>query len=137
MRHSLRNRVAAVATVALSACATLSRDQPAAPLVLTADDRGRAVSIRVAQEFVVRLASNPTTGYRWVARGSLDGVIDRVGDAVFVQDPSGGRVGVGGVELWQFRGVRTGKTTLSFAYRRPWEDPSAPAETIQYRITVR
>ena len=44
--------------------------------------------------------------------------------------------GSGGRERFRFRAVRTGRTTASFEYRRPWETSSAAAQTATYDVVV-
>jgi inhibitor of cysteine peptidase len=46
-------------------------------------------------------------------------------------------VGAGGTEIWTFRAVRKGKTTLTLGYVRPWEKGIAPVKTVSWPITVR
>ena len=46
-------------------------------------------------------------------------------------------VGAGGTEIWTFRAVREGKTTLTFGYVRPWEKGIAPVKTVAWPVTVR
>jgi inhibitor of cysteine peptidase len=139
MRQTVQSLVLILAAIALGACSGLPPDEPAEPTVLTVNDSGRTISIRVGHGFTVRLAANPTTGYQWAWVTADEGVVSPEGDPVFIQDavPSG-MVGVGGVEVRRFRGARAGhQTTLSFEYRRPWEDPSTPAQRVTYVITVR
>jgi predicted secreted protein len=138
MRDSLQGLVAVFAAIVLGACSPVRPDQATGSLVLTVNDSGRAVSIGVGQELVVRLAANPTTGYRWLLVASNESVVEVQGDSVFVQDTApSGAVGVGGVEIWRFRETHTGHQALSFEYRRTWEDPSSPVQAVTYSITVR
>jgi inhibitor of cysteine peptidase len=138
MRHWVHGGVAVIVAVALGACGPSRPNQPAEPLVLTENDSGRAVTISAGQEITVRLASNPTTGYRWALVASNEGVVQALAEPAFIRDESHpGAVGVGGVEVFRFRGVRSGHQTLSLEYRRPWEDPTLPARAVSYQIAVR
>jgi predicted secreted protein len=71
-------------------------------------------------EFIkIELLANPSTGYAWfIAKRGGRTCVDSVGHAYngVVGMPS-----VGGKEIWEFKGVSRGTTTLTFYYKRPWE----------------
>jgi predicted secreted protein len=138
MRWAVSREAVLLAAAVLGACGPLHPDEPAGPTVLTVTDSGRTVSISVGQEFEVRLAANPTTGRQWILVPADEGVVSEQGGSVYIPDAApSGAVGGGGVEVRRFRGMRAGHQTLSFEYRRPWEDPSIAAETVTYSIDVR
>lgn len=134
--------IALVAVLAaLAACAGAPRPGPPlalaqAPVVVEAAGRS-AVVLRPGQELVVRLRSNPSTGFGWrLARGAA--VLAPAGAAAFEADADAqGRVGAGGIETWRFRAVAAGRDTLRFEYRRPWEKDAAPASTATVDVEVR
>jgi len=107
-------------------------------IVLTAADSGRTVTVRRGESITLRLAGNPTTGYRWQLRLPLGPALEQQGDSAYVPDPApGGIVGSGGTEVWKFKGIRAGRLTLVLEYRRPWEKDQPPARTVTYAIRVR
>ena len=83
--------------------------------------------------FSVRLASNPTTGYRWFLSEAPAGVMAQ--SARFVKaDTKKGVVGAGGEEVWQFRvksDVVPRQYILHFVYARSFESGQAGAFSCQ------
>ena len=74
-------------------------------------------------EFIVLIAleSNPTTGYSWVAE--FDAAMLELVEETFElgEYTKQGLVGVGGTELFRFKGLSCGKTEITFKYKRSWE----------------
>ena len=99
-------------------------------------DDGSTLSLSPGQVLLVRLPSNPTTGYRWKVVAIDEVVLKQVGEAEFTPYQTG-RIplaGAGGTELFRFRAVGPGKTTLRLEYVRPWEK-GVPAVK-QYALLV-
>ena len=95
------------------------------------------ISYDTAQEegLIVRLPSNPSTGYDWEIVRMPDFLV-QVGERKFTSDAKGsGMVGVGGVTIWRFQVIGSGNGILGFAYRRPWETVP-PIESVEYRLTA-
>ena len=95
--------------------------------------------LRPGQELVVRLRSNPSTGYRWTrASESTGDPLALAASPSFARDPAReAMVGAGGVESWRFLASGVGHATLRFEYRRPWEKGAAPARTVSFDVNVR
>lgn len=136
----------ALVLLAMTAAACLSEDECSAKegdgapakVVLTKDADGGTATLRPGQKLVVRLAGNPTTGYRWEV-GELKGeAIEQVGEAEYVPDEAPeGRVGVGGTFIFTFRAVEPGRSALRLVYRRPWEKGKDPARTFSATVEVK
>jgi inhibitor of cysteine peptidase len=94
------------------------------------------VSLKVGALLEVRLEANHTTGYSWVAAPVANPVLTRQGPAKYEEHVTGGKVGVGGVEVWRFKAIKAGKQGLQFEYRRPWEKGSPPAKVVTFAVTV-
>jgi inhibitor of cysteine peptidase len=110
---------------------------PAPPRVtVVSGQTGGQVSLKVGSVLEVRLEANHTTGYSWIAAPAANPVLMRQGAAKYEEHPSGGKAGVGGVEVWRFKAVKAGKQGLSFEYRRPWEKNTPPAKVLTYSVTV-
>ena len=84
--------------------------------VVLADAGGGTVAVRTGDRLVVRLAENPTTGYRWAVEEA---------DATFLtleassfEPPSGSTPGAGGWRTFRFLAVGPGATRLRLAARR-------------------
>ena len=107
----------------------------AAPRTITEADANRDVVLPVGQEVVLKLTSNPSTGYRWsLAEGGAP-VLANLGQPRY--QASGTLPGAGGVETWTLRAAQIGSQTLKFEYRRPWEKTVPPAKTLFFPITVK
>lgn len=121
---------AALAVAASSACAPRfrSREIPE-PLQLTEESSGQRYDIVVGQEALLRLGSNPTTGYHWSLADSHSAVMAVVGEPAY-QGPAEPRPGAGGTETWRLKAMTAGRATLVFEYRRPWDKVLPPGRTV-------
>ncbi len=89
----------------------------------------------VGQEFKIVMQANPTTGYQWQIAQPLDDTrVKLLGSAYRYDEPT--LAGSGGAEVWTFRGVGEGRTSISFKYVRPWETNAAPARSETYSVNV-
>ncbi len=91
------------------------------------------VAVKVGQDFLIALASNPTTGYSWTAKTT--------GSAVAVEgsayQPSGaGKMGAGGQQIFIVQALKAGSATITFSYARPWQKGVKAARTMTFAITV-
>ncbi len=87
--------------------------------------------------FEISLKSNPTTGYswKWIKEGTSK-IFDSV-SSTYNQDKSEpNMVGVGGIEIWKFKGNETGVDTLKLEYCRTWESNSV-IETKKFVIKIK
>jgi predicted secreted protein len=97
-------------------------------------DPTQPVVVDAGEEFFIALASNRTTGYTW-SQSIADGRILAYEGNVY-QPPSNGLIGAGGQQIFIYHANRTGSTTISFSYARPFE-PGTPAfRTMSFVVTV-
>jgi copper homeostasis protein (lipoprotein) len=115
---------------------TLKRVPAVNSATVVTDKTGGDVSLKVGGILEVRLDANHTTGYSWIAAPVADPILARQGAATYKEDNAAGKAGVGGVEVWHFKAVKTGKETLKLEYRRPWEKSAPAAKTITFSVTV-
>ncbi len=143
----------ALSTIGCSADAT--EDAPAASsddvtvkrqVIATEADEGTTVQVTEGDTFVLKLGSNPTTGYQWKVTRT-----DRTFAYPFADDFEGpgasGPVGSGGTQIlkWSTDAVsdaagtpvisKVGKHTIIVEYRRSFEPASTPAVKT-YKIMV-
>jgi inhibitor of cysteine peptidase len=106
-------------------------------VTLGAEDHGSRGELSAKQMLVVRLASNPTTGYSWEVAEIDEAVLAQVGEAEFVvddlRDPP--PLGAGGTETFRFAVQGGGRTQLTLVYHRPWEEVE-PLETFSVEVVV-
>lgn len=93
------------------------------------------MEVKLDQEFTITLKSNPTTGYSWKIETAPDEGVVRLVGSVFV-GPQTRLVGAGGSEIWTFKAVGRGRTTVRLKYIRPWEQDIPPVEIAEYEILV-
>lgn len=107
---------------------------------LVAGDHGHPVDVKLGQKITVRLDANRSTGYTWllpegeVAKGTLEALqtdshYDRKIDGIY-------SVGVGAIEVWEFKAVRVGEGVLRLEYRRPFEPGVAPLQVMEFPLRV-
>jgi inhibitor of cysteine peptidase len=95
-----------------------------------------ALEVAKGHQLTITLDANPTTGFEWQLAAPLEEkVIALVGDRH--QQPDTSRVGAGGTDVWTFKAVGTGSTTIVLEYRRPWEKGQLPAERKTFPVVVR
>jgi inhibitor of cysteine peptidase len=134
---------AMLALMAVAGCQSFPTwDNPfeAAPLGVRLDERSAStpITIKRNQALVVTLEANVTTGYRWETVAGFTPVLAQIGTADYVARGADATVaGAPGDMTFRFRGESPGKTTLEFAYRRPFEANVAAAKTVRYDVTVR
>jgi len=94
------------------------------------------ITAKVGEEFTITLDSNPTTGYSWkLPEKFSEGIIKLVNHEF--QPPETQRKGAGGKEIWRFKAVTAGKTTITLDYVRLWEKDKEPAKKSTFEITVK
>lgn len=90
------------------------------------------VELTAGQMLVVELESNFSTGYAWEIEALDRNVLRPVGDPLFTS-PSA-QPGAPGRQFFRFQPLAQAETVLILAYRRPWDEKSAPANT--YNMSV-
>jgi len=101
--------------------------------VKTYTDTQKTISVGVNQEFIIALDSNPTTGYDW--EESHDAAMVKLVEKKYRPDEkAAGLVGAGGTQYFQFKALKVGKTSITFAYKRPWEEDIAEQKAFNIDI---
>ena len=83
---------------------------------------GDKVKAKVGEEFVIRLYSNPSTGFSWRLVEPLDEMLKLEGHKYI--PPKVQKLGGGGTEQWSFKAARSGKATVKLEYLQPWDESS-------------
>ena len=86
-------------------------------------------------EFAIKLEANHTRGYRWILDKNYDKKILEYLGMEFIRAKSG-LESADGIEVWSFRALREGETTLSFKYAQPWDKDTLPVKTRTCKIMV-
>lgn len=106
------------------------------PQSTKAADNSGAIETKVGETFIIKLESNPTTGYLWRLAEPAPKIVEKVSNVYKATDTQGKIVGSGGIEEWTFKAIAKGKVTITFEYVRPWEKDVAPVKKEAYEINV-
>jgi len=93
---------------------------------------GRTLDLPVGQVLELRLAENPTTGYRWAFVTDGTPTCAVLGDRF---EGANGPPGQGGEHSWTIKGVKPGACDIAMQYRRSFQ-PDAPAGSFALHIRV-
>ena len=111
-----------------------------APSEVSVDESatGKTVKIAVAGTLMVTLESNATTGFQWELASISDQTVLEQVDHQFVSPPEDtGMVGAPGKEVWTFKALKEGSSTISMEYSQPWEGGTKAAETFSLTVVVK
>ena len=137
-----RISVLLIATIFLTSCAT-SSFTPTPTLPPTAEtpnplpeptDHTQLIAVTASETFDLVLPSNPSTGYHWEIVPELDeNLVEFVAQDYIAEEPI--MPGSGGVDVWTFRALNAGDTTIVLGYYPPDNDTD-PDETVTFSIHV-
>jgi len=99
----------------------------------------REVEVAVGDLLVVTLGSNPSTGFQWSENATIDDatVLEQLSHEFIA--PQGGASsppGTPGTEVWTFKVLKEGTTTLFMEYGRPWQGGEKGTWTFELAVTV-
>lgn len=101
-------------------------------MILSEQDSGQTIDMKVGEVVTVRLKENPTTGYRWTVESARG--FEHIRDHFEV----GGRaIGAAGLRVIQFRMTRIGSYELRMKNWREWEGESSVLARFIVMIVVR
>ena len=102
-------------------------------VIVTDKEGGKTVSLKVGQRLLVKLGSNPSTGYEWSVDKTDEKLLAPDGETAFdVTDND--LDGAPTIQTLFFKAKSIGKVALQLKYARPWEKDKEPAKV--YKITV-
>ncbi len=104
-------------------------------ITLSESNNGGQIELDKNKMVVLRLESNPSTGYSWLVEEMDSNVLRQVGD--FEIEYQSHLLGAPGTQVLRFVGAGKGLTSLKLAYRRPWEKDVAPAQTFVLQVQSR
>jgi predicted secreted protein len=118
---------------ALGAC---NRDRPPGiEIVLTEVDAGATLTVPTGARIVVRLASNPSTGYGWAEVEAPGPTLRALGEPAFEEADAAGLAGAPGVQVFRYEVAEPGRARVALAYVRPWDPADTPAAR-KFDVTV-
>ena len=107
---------------------------------MAVQDISQELEVNVDDSFIVTLCSNPTTGFQWseTAQISDQTVLEQV-DHKFVSPESEPPPppGTPGQEIWTFKALEEGTSTISMEYSQPWEGGEKGEWTFELTVVVK
>ncbi len=94
-------------------------------------ERVELIRAKVNEPFTIQLNSNPTTGYKWFV--DYDYNLLGLEDEMYEKNPSK-LLGAGGRSVFAFKPLKSGRTAISFVYRRPWENIASEVRKFNVEI---
>lgn len=98
---------------------------------------GKEVELGVGGSLTVALESNPSTGYEWELTEVGDETVLQKVDQRYEPPEDGGMVGAPGKEIWTFKALKKGQSSISMEYSQPWEGGTKAAETFKLTVLVK
>jgi inhibitor of cysteine peptidase len=136
-RYALCTLVVSCAWVILG-CSTGSFAPESAPeeatVLVTEEQDGLQVNLGKGDFLLVRLQSNPSTGYSWELINNDEAILRQLGESEF--RASSNAVGAGGTETFRFEAVGEGASVIRMIYHRSFEEDEEPLETFTLRVVV-
>lgn len=97
-------------------------------------DPTRLITAKAGETLDIIVPANLSTGYHWELIGELDeNVVEFVTREYIAQQPV--IPGSGGVDVWTFRAVSAGDTTITLGYYPPGNETDAD-ETVVFSLAV-
>ncbi len=106
-----------------------------ATLVLTGEDNGRRIELSPSQTVVVKLESQPGTGYAWRLSSQDQPKIDLLASGT--QPIGAAKPGASEVQYFELKPAAVGLTTVQFEYSRVWEKSKPPSKQFSVELSVR
>jgi inhibitor of cysteine peptidase len=111
----------------------------ATPKEFSADisSSGKDITMTAGDTLTITLESNATTGFSWNENTNIgDVTVIQQTDHKY-QPPAVAIPGAGGNEIWKLKALKSGSSTISMEYRRPFEPNAAPTNTFTLTVIVR
>jgi len=99
----------------------------------------REAEMSVGSLLAVTLCSNPTTGFQWseTAEISDPSILEQVSHKYIpLEGGQSPQVGTAGQEVWAFKALETGTSTVYMEYSRPWQGGEKAVWTFELTVTV-
>ena len=128
--------VAAMASLVLSGCSPAGSSAPGAVSV-DESSSGKQVEIAAGGTLTVTLESNATTGFQWELKSVGDPSVLQSQGGTYNAPEDPGVVGAGGEEVWTFKALKAGTSSLSMEYSQPWEGGSKAGQTFSLTVVVK
>ena len=129
----------AILALSMFLCACSSASNEPAPELVSIDDSfaGKEVEVAVGGSLVINLECNPKIGLEWVLKNISDQTVLKLVNQKFKPPESGDASGSNGQEIWSFRTLGKGMSTIFMEYRQPWQKQFPPENTFDLTVIVK
>ena len=135
--------ISVVILLTLSLCLVACAPSTGTPIDISCDDfrqqahMSEQISVAAGDTFTVTLCSNATTGFEWSESAQIsDPTVVQQTAHEFV-GPDTGLVGAPGKEVWTFKAIKKGTSTIALEYSRPWEGGEKAEWSFTAAVTVK
>ncbi len=119
----------------LTSCGGKPTQAPVPQLEIS--DPGKTIEVTAGNEFKIIIESNPSTGYHWEMIGNLDDrVVQFVSKDFRISAPEPVPPGTPGKDVWTFKAVAAGETTITLGSYPPAAGEPAVQE-VTFTIIVK
>lgn len=104
------------------------------PVILTEENDGDTIRMKVGQELHIYLGGNPTTGYMWASKGLDSKMLDLAEEPEYTA--ASDAIGAGGEFDFFFRMKAPGETVVKLEYMRSFEEGVDPIRTFSVTLVI-
>jgi len=83
------------------------------------------------------LECDPKIGLEWALKNISDQAVLKLVNQKFKPPESGVDSGDNGQEIWSFKALGTGESTIYMEYRQPWQQQFPPEKTFTLTVIVK
>ena len=105
-------------------------------VIITDQDNGKDIDLPAGGTLVIRLKSNPSTGYSWAIKGDPS-PLRLVKSSTKKNGQNSHAVGAPVTQEFRLTTATAGMASLTLEYRRPWELAAGPAKTFSVKVNAR
>ncbi|NBD33988.1 MAG: hypothetical protein GVY17_13735 [Cyanobacteria bacterium] len=111
-----------------------SETQVMSPLMMTEADQGKTFTVSSGNLIMIKLAENPTTGYRWAITPSDPDVVALQSSEFSLAKNAG--IGSGGERRFVLQAKAPGRVTLQLKKLRSWAGEDSVMQALQLNLQV-
>ena len=98
------------------------------------------LEVQIGETFEVKLGSNPTTGFQWSEVAQISDtaiIIQESHEFIGPESEPPPPPGTPGQEVWTFKALKKGSSTIYLEYSRPWEGGEKGEWTCTVNVVVK
>lgn len=133
----ITSAVLVIAAIAIGATYAVSATSSNGNIFVTAADSGKQITLAAGDVLTLTLDSNTgSTGFSWTNASIGNSSIVKENSRDY-QPPDSNLIGASGQDIWTFKALEKGTSTISMNYTRPWETGAEPAATFNVTVIVK